>query len=88
MSSLNVSIDRFQASLIRDGNSIDELLTEVDNLEKIEVIDYTEDDEGNPVRQIETYDSYTEVLAVAIYSDVISVELLNSSFIQELEEEE
>lgn len=78
--SINISIDRLQASLVRTGNSVDELLLELENIQKV-----TLQDEGEVVK---TYKKYTKPLAVAIYDDVISVELLNNILLQELEEEE
>lgn len=77
--SLNVSIDRLQASLVRAGNSVDELLLELENIQKVTI--------QNEEEVIKTYKKYTKPLAVAIYEDVISVELLNEALLQEMEEE-
>lgn len=78
--SINVSIDRLQASLVRGNTSVDELLLELDDIKKVII----KDDE----KILKTYKKYTKPLAVAIYEDVISVELLNKILLQELEEEE
>lgn len=80
--SLNVAIDRLQASIARDNvSSVDELLEEVNDIQKVTI----KDGDGEIVK---TYTKYTKPLAVAIYDDVISVELLNKILLQELEEEE
>lgn len=80
--SLNVAIDRLQASIARDNvSSVDELLEEVNDIQKVTI----KDDNGEVVK---IYKKYTKPLAVAIYDDVISVELLNKILLQELEEEE
>lgn len=78
--SINVSIDRLQASLVRGNTSVDELLLELDDIKKVII----KDDE----KILKTYKKYTKPLAVSIYEDVISVELLNKILLQELEEEE
>lgn len=78
--SINVSIDRLQASLVRGNASVDELLLELDDIKKVII----KDDE----KILKTYKKYTKPLAVAIYDDVISVELLNEALLQEMEEEE
>ena len=80
--SLNVAIDRLQASISRDDvSSVDELLEEISDIQKVII----EDNDGETIK---TYSKYTKPLAVAIYDDVISVELLNKILLQELEEEE
>lgn len=78
--SINVAADRLQASLVRGDISVDELLLELNDIEKVII----KDDE----KILKTYKKYTKPLAVAIYDDVISVELLNKILLQELEEEE
>lgn len=78
--SINVAVDRLQASLVRGNISVDELLLELDDIKKVII----KDDE----KILKTYKKYTKPLAVAIYDDVISVELLNKILLQELEEEE
>lgn len=77
--SINVAIDRLQASLVRGNTSVDELLLELDDIKKVII----KDDE----KILKTYKKYTKPLAVAIYEDVISVELLNEALLQEMEEE-
>ena len=77
--SINVAIDRLQASLVRGDNSIDELLLELNDIKKVTIKDEEE--------VIKTYKKYTKPLAVAVYEDVISVELLNEALLQEMEEE-
>ena len=76
---INVAPDRLQASLVRRDNSVDELLLELEDIKKVII-----KDEGAVVK---TYKKYTKPLAVAIYEDVISVELLNEALLQEMEEE-
>lgn len=79
---LNVAIDRLQASIARNNvSSVDELLEEMDDIRNVVI----KDDNGEVVK---IYKKYTKPLAVAIYDDVISVELLNKILLQEMEEEE
>lgn len=75
---LNVSIDRLQTSLDRKGVSVDELLIELEDIQEILL--------KNDGEVIKSYTKYTKPLAVAIYEDVISVELLNEVLLQEMEE--
>lgn len=65
----NVSASRFQASLIREGISIDDLLADIESVESIQVL---EDDE-----LIAQYNRYTKLVAISIHEDTISVELEN-----------
>lgn len=78
--SINVAVDRLQASLVRGDTSVDELLLELNDIEKVII----KDDE----KILKTYKKYTKPFAVAIYDDVISVELLNKILLEELEKEE
>lgn len=81
---LNVSYDRFQATIDKTDVSVDSLLSDLEGLTKITVTKI------NPETQeeiVKTYTKYTEMLAVSIYSDMISVELLNAALLQEMEEE-
>lgn len=64
----NVSASRFQASLTR-AHSIDEIVEEVSNTSTIIIKD-------NGITTA-VYEGYTKMLAVAVYEDVISVELIN-----------
>lgn len=65
----NVSASRFQASLIREGISIDDLLADIESVESIQVL---EDDE-----LIAQYSGYTKLVAISIHEDMVSVELEN-----------
>ena len=76
---INTAPDRLQASLVRGGNSIDELLLELEDIEKVIIKDEEE--------VVKTYKKYTRLLAVAVYEDVVSVELLNEALLQEMKEE-
>lgn len=77
--SINVAIDRLQASLVRGNTSVDELLLELNDIKKVIIKDNE--------KILKTYKKYTKPFAVAIYEDVISVELLNEALLQEMEEE-
>lgn len=76
---INTAPDRLQASLVRGDNSIDELLLELEDIEKVIIKDEEE--------VVKTYKKYTRLLAVAVYEDVVSVELLNEALLQEMKEE-
>lgn len=65
----NISASRFQASLIREGISVDDLLADIESVESIQVL---EDDE-----LIAQYSGYTKLVAISIHEDMISVELEN-----------
>ena len=81
---LNVSYDRFQATLDKTDVSVDSLLSDSKGLTKITV---TKIDPETQEEVVKTYTKYTEMLAVSVYSDMISVELLNGALLQEIEEE-
>ena len=81
---LNVSYDRFQATIDKTDVSVDSLLSDLEGLKKITV---TKIDPETQEEVVKTYTKYTEMLAVSVYSDMISVELLNAELLQEMEEE-
>lgn len=68
--SLDVISSRFSASLVRGEYDIDTLLNEVETSESITV---KEDGET-----IGVYNGYTELLALSVHTDDISVEIINT----------
>ena len=81
VSTPNISKDRFQASIDRTDVSVDGILNDLDGFNKITI---TTVDAETEEESVETYDQYTDMLAVAVYKDVISVELLEKE--EEIEE--
>lgn len=75
----NITKDRFQASLEKSNVSVDGVLSDLDGFSKITVTGIDAETEET----VEIYTEYTEMLAVAVYKEVISVELLKKEEMEE-----